>query len=462
MKKSLMNNLSRLLLLLVVTSGLFTLANLMPQLPPADAQPSTTSSSQNLSDTPGNSTDAQIAVYQNNVYIVWSDATSGNGDIYFKRSITNGTSFESTRNLSNTPGNSTDAQIAVYQNNVYIVWSDATSGNGDIYFKRSITNGTIFSETRNLSNNTGLSSDPQLFAVGRNVYVAWTDSSSGNNEILFRHSSNTGERFRGASELSKTISVDGEYSLFPRISAIGSNVYVVWQDKVSGNYEIFLRESNDGGIKFRSIKNLSRNNTGDSISPQIASSGNNVYVVWTDHEPRRSEIFLRTSNDNAAAFGGIRNVSWSNGVSFDPKVAVAGNNSLYVLWEDTSFREFTFDLILRASHDVAGSFEDKVNLGRYVGEIADYGQVAAYENNLFVVWSNAPHYGYPPAYEIFLGASRDGGKSFDDAVNLSTGQGSSIDPKIAVSGNNSTVFVIWSEINNGNSEIQLVKLENFF
>jgi hypothetical protein len=246
------------------------------------------------------------------------------------------------------------------------------------------------------------------------------------------------------------------------ISAIGSNVYVVWQDKVSGNYEIFLRESNDGGIRFGSIKNLSRNNTGDSISPRIASSGNNVYVVWTDHEPRRSEIFLSTSNDKAATFGGIRNVSWSNGVSYDPKVAVSGNNSVFVLWEDTSSREFTFDLILRASHDVAGSFEDKVNLGRYVGELADYGQVAAYGNNLFVVWSSAPQYGYPPAYEIFLGASRDGGKSFDDAVNLSTGQGSSIEPEIAVSGNNRTVFVVWREVTDGNSEVHFMRLENFF
>jgi hypothetical protein len=463
MRLSLMNNLSRLLLsFLVVTSALFTLANLMPQLPQADAQPSTTSGSQNLSNNPGNSTDAQIAVYQNNVYVVWSDATSGNGDIYFKRSVTNGTSFESTQNLSNNPGNSTDAQIAVYQNNVYVVWSDATSGNGDIYFKRSVTNGTIFSEIRNLSNNTGLSSDPQLSAVGGNVYVVWTDSSSGNNEILFRHSNNTGERFRGASELSKTTSVDGEYSLFPRITAIGSNVYAVWQDKVSGNYEIFLRESSDGGIKFGSIKNLSRNNTGDSISPRIASSGNNVYVVWTDHEPRKSEIFLRASNDNAASFGGIKNVSWSNGVSYDPKVAVSGNSSVFVLWEDTRSTELTFDLILRASHDVADTFEDKVNLGRYVGEIADYGQVVALENNLFVVWSDMPQYGYPPAYEIFLEASRDGGKSFDDAINLSPGPGNSIDPKVAVSEKNRSAFVTWSEVAGGNSEIHFMKLENFF
>jgi hypothetical protein len=239
-------------------------------------------------------------------------------------------------------------------------------------------------------------------------------------------------------------------------------VYIVWQDKVSGNYEIFLRESNDGGEKFSGIKNLSRNNTGDSISPRIEASGNNVYVVWTDQEESKSEIFLRASNDNAAKFGGIKNVSWSDGDSYDPKIALAGNSSVYVLWEDSSFRGFTFDLIFRASDNAANTFQDKVNIGRFVGEIADHGQIMGSNNSVFVVWSEAPRFSYPPTYDIFLQASRDNGNGFDDAINISTGQGSSINPKIALSEENKIVYVVWSEVANGNSEIQFMKLENFF
>src|SRR5918999_3483130 len=197
---------------LIVTSSFLTLSSLMP--PSANAQPSTSSSSQNLSNSTGNSTDAQIAVNQNNVYVLWSDDTTGNGDIYFRRSVDNGTSFGSTENLSNSPGNSTDAQIAVNQNNVYVVWSDGTTGNGDIYFKRSVDNGTSFGTTENLSvNSTALSSRPQISAVGSNVYLAWTEPAAGNNEIFFRHSNDSGVSFRGERLISKTFSVDGEYAL---------------------------------------------------------------------------------------------------------------------------------------------------------------------------------------------------------------------------------------------------------
>jgi hypothetical protein len=285
---------------------------------------------------------------------------------------------------------------------------------------------------------------------------------SGSNEIFYRHSNNTGEKFRGVSELSKTRSVDGESALYPRISAIANNVYVVWQDKVSGSSEIFLRGSNDGGNKFGGIKNLSRNNTGESITPRIALSGNNVFVVWTDSEPGKAQIFARASADNAAKFGGIKNVSWSSGRAYDPQIAVGGNDSLYVLWEDTSFRDFTFDLVLRASTDMANTFQDKVNLGRYVGEISDYGQIAAQGNNVFVVWSDSPQYSYPQMYKIFLEGSRDNAKSFDDAINLSTGTGKSIDPQIVVSPVDNSIFVVWTEITKTNSDIQFVKLADFF
>jgi hypothetical protein len=40
----------------------------------------------------------------------------------FKRSADTGTSFGSTQNLTTNPGNSTTAQVAIHQDNVYVVW----------------------------------------------------------------------------------------------------------------------------------------------------------------------------------------------------------------------------------------------------------------------------------------------------------------------------------------------------
>ena len=94
--------------------------------------------------------------------MVWSDDSTGNGDICFKRSVDNGTTFQSVENLSNSPGNSTDPKL--HYTTTTCMWSGAmTVGNGDIYFKRSVDNGTTFDTVNNISeNNTGSSSDPQI------------------------------------------------------------------------------------------------------------------------------------------------------------------------------------------------------------------------------------------------------------------------------------------------------------
>ena len=46
----------------------------------------------------------------------------------------------------------------------------------------------------------------------------------------------------------------------------GKNLYVAWQDSDSGNQEIFLRKSVDGGITFGQIINVS-DNEGTSECP---------------------------------------------------------------------------------------------------------------------------------------------------------------------------------------------------
>ena len=55
-------------------------------------------------------------------------------------------------------------------------------------------------------------------------------------------------------------------------------------DTTPGNIDILFAASNNNGTSFGTPINLS-NNTGDSFNPQIAASGNNVYVTWEDSTP---------------------------------------------------------------------------------------------------------------------------------------------------------------------------------
>ena len=101
-------------------------------------------------------------------------------------------------------------------------------------------------------------------------------------------------------------------------------------DDTPGNNDIFFAVSNNNGTSFGTPINLS-NNTGNSVIPQIAASGNNVYVTWIDNTPGNIDIFFAVSNNNGTSFGTPINLSNNTGFSFNPQIAASGNN-VYVTW----------------------------------------------------------------------------------------------------------------------------------
>jgi hypothetical protein len=420
----------------------------MPLVSPLYAQ---TLESINLSNDLGRSTDPRIATSENNMYVVWSDNTTGNGDIYFKASTDNGTTFGGTTNLSNDLGRSTDPRIATSENNMYVVWSDTTTGNGDIYFKAS-NNGTTFSSRKNLSNNTGVSSSAKIATSGKsNVYVVWSDTTTGNGDIYLKASTDSGFNFTGK----KTLSSKGDVgnSISPQIATSGkSNVYVVWSDAITGNGDIYFRASADNGTKFSNKNNLSIRSAGSSISPQIAASGNNVYVVWSDNTHGNSDTFFKASINNGAKFTGNKSLSRNVGSSYDPKVAASGNN-VYVVWEDNTVGlnniSKSFYLYFRTSINAGANFTDKEYLSRNIGQLADYSQIIASGNNAYVVWSDISR--YQGVYDVFLRAITDNGTAISDPIKISNTNGSSISPQIATSGD--YIYVVWQDDTTGNGDI---------
>ncbi|HZA69823.1 MAG TPA: hypothetical protein VE548_08985 [Nitrososphaeraceae archaeon] len=99
---------------------------------------------------------------------------------------------------------------------------------------------------------------------------------------------------------------DNEDSVYGQVATVGDNAYVVWQESVPGesnrNYDIFFRESHDNGNSFGKEINLS-NNKGFSEHPQISGFGDSVYVVWADDSNQTKQVMFKKSNNAGDSFG---------------------------------------------------------------------------------------------------------------------------------------------------------------
>jgi hypothetical protein len=202
------------------------------------------------------------------VHVAWQDNTPGNDEIFYSRSTNAGGTFNggnpvgNPTNLSNTPRASNDHQLVAEGTNVYVVWVDFTTGNGDIYFKRSNNNGASFNTSpTNLSRGSGLSflssRDPDMAAQGSLVGVIWTvyptRTATGPGEIIFRESTNNGNSFGSHIVISKTPLADSKE---PQVDYTpeDSERYFAWNDKggprrvytAAGTFNVLAAESDNG------------------------------------------------------------------------------------------------------------------------------------------------------------------------------------------------------------------------
>jgi len=419
-----------------------------------------------VSSTKGESYRPQLMVVDNSVYLVWTDTSPGNNDIFFSRSTNDAMNFENIINLSNNNGTSAFPRMTVYDNNVFVTWYDYSPGISDIFFARSMDNGSSF-ETINLSQNNGVSFNPWIRVNENNVYIVWNDESPhlapnihrdagdidvflGDLEILIATSHDSGSKF-DVSNLSNSQGMSSN----PRIAISGSNVYVVWNEETITGYEIFFSKSTDNGTTFSEPINVSRSDA-ESSDAGLQVSGDNVYIVWHESAQDTSDIFFAASDNNGLSFDLPINLSTMEGIpslTRDTQMVASGNN-IFVVWYNQNINNGIF---LAKSSDGGRTFGAPINLNDFNN--AEFSQIAVNNDKIYVIWAEQ----FLGNKEVFLRYSINGGASFGNKINLSNDDSESnifvLGPQIALGNDN--VFTVFERkgIDSSNLYLSILSLE---
>jgi hypothetical protein len=285
----------------------------------------------NLSNTiDTNSRNLEISAFENNVYAVWLDEDEqGNGIILFKASNDGGETFGNpitiARNVT-TNNDFTFPKVAAHGNNVYIAWNVAdswsTQGQGeiitDLLYVKSSDQGNTFSPPVKLNNNGEKVGEAQLAAYNNAVYIVWGSSPYDHvtSNLFFTKSTDNGNTFSNATEvrndnfvnpsnveivvLGNNNSEGNREQSLPSSSLSSQQVqqeqpqlYITGQVPLSDeNEDIFLASSSDNGETFSQITTNLSNNSEFSECPSIAASANNIYVIWQDRTPGNNEVLF--------------------------------------------------------------------------------------------------------------------------------------------------------------------------
>jgi hypothetical protein len=85
----------------------------------------------------------------------------------------------------------------------------------------------------------------------------------------------------------------------------GDNIYIAWwtNNTENGNEEVMFRASSDGGATFSDKINLSNSSDADSWRVEIHGEGDTVVVSWWETNQTSDIPVARVSNDAGETFG---------------------------------------------------------------------------------------------------------------------------------------------------------------
>jgi Notch-like protein len=174
----------------------------------------------------------------------------------------------------------------------------------------------------------------------------------------------------------------------------GRNVYAVWSDLRNGNADIFLVRSTDGGATYGTITNLTSYTTERAVAPQIvvgrnaAGTQDVVHVVFQVVIAGIRHVTVRTSADSGATFAAAVQLDTSaNSDNFKHTVAASADGSrIVVAWEQLTTTTLARNVFSRVSVDSGATWavERRISVNSGAAAVAGKPRVAVTSTGRFV------------------------------------------------------------------------------
>ncbi|MDE2588644.1 MAG: exo-alpha-sialidase, partial [Patescibacteria group bacterium] len=327
----------------------------------------------------------QILSSGNNVYLLWENG----GKFFFQKSVNGGSAFDSPVMVINMTGSrSVEPQMAVSDNNVYVVWNYFDKNGTYLDFRQSVDNGASFGKTITLYSDSSLDFlSLELAISAKHVYIAWMDYSGFTHLIK---SDNNGTTFSSVIDLDNSTRKLGD----PKIFASNNHLYLLMEGGCiisSGTQQIcypspYVKRSDGYGNTWSSTNPIINGTAGGfATDARVAISGDNVYVIWQYNGYGFGKILFAKSNNDAAAFGNVTSFG-NNGQEGYPDVLTNGNN-VYLFWQTDGNN--TNDIMFTHSIDGGTTFSKPVDLSNNNFPSDNYylyKQVASSGSNVYATW----------------------------------------------------------------------------
>ncbi len=266
------------------------------------------------------------------LYVAWQDNRRGNWDIY----VSTSNDWSAEIRVTDSNDNQINPAIVVdssLPNNAYIVWEDDRNGNQDIYVAKS-SDGFVTKTVSQITSDSSDQVEPAIAVDSDNtIYVVWTDTNSGKNDIYGAASNGSWANI--------PVVTEEESQSSPAIAteAVGSILHLVWVDDrtTAGDDDIFYAKTT-GGLTPLTGSSIIDDDTGaDQISPVIITTGTGddvkVFTCWRDERNADADLYLaEISSEGDYGANVFVGDEGTNSDQSEPAIGIDGHGHPYLVW----------------------------------------------------------------------------------------------------------------------------------
>ena len=360
---------------------------------------------------------------------------------------------------------SSGSAVSMLDDDYYVIWKD----DGDLTDRATYTDAVIFrgyidsswQDPVLLKSNAGESSElysnPLVKAIDDGAFAVWIKSQG---SLVFEacYTEDEGQTWSDPYELTPASS---HYRIFDYDVFLENDgaIHAIWssvKESTDSYYDIYYQKSTDFGQTWEDEIQISGASNENSYSPQISSTGNNVYVGWQQwsDDNSRYEVAFAKSTDSGDTFGTPETLSGTNTV--DSLTISSASSNLVVGWIESN--DNGEDIIkARSSSNSGSSFSSENIVSSADGTLATFLTSSNNGgNDYFISWMKS---GNSQPREIMNVHSPNSGASWNIPVNvdgLDNDDENQFRASPYVDSNSDRVIVVWSETDpkSGSSEDQ--------
>lgn len=335
-----------------------------------------------------------------------------------------------------------EPRIAVSGSVVHVIWEDlrlvAQGLAPEVFYRRSTDSGASWSEERVLSDYAStISYLPQVAAEGDYVIVLWNDGRGASySEIYYTFSEDNGETWSDNMLLTPN---DGFPSEGVRVLVKDGKVHVLWADERFGQYEVYYKNSTDGGLTWSNERRMTFWSAGTDWPGAIDTDGDYVHVLLTRYVGN-SEAFYMKSGDNGSTWTTPVEVGDLDGHNSGGSGLVSFSSTVHICMVD--LRTGRYQIHYRNSTDNGTTWNPLVRISNSTVKAMQC-QMTADQQVIHVVWFDDK----PDNKEIYYRNTTNLGIDWNEEVRLTFNADRSLQPHIGVNG--SLIHVAWLEITYG-------------